>query len=246
MRSVDRGLPPLKQVATPSLARLREMGSATIAPADLDSLGAPNVEAPDVEEYLRKYGAPPGPEREWWLEAHCGLEFLLCLDLYDGSVRVIAEESAEFEHALAHLPFAVEAPFRMVPSAEERQRRAGHGGWVVCRVDTHGSTFEVESFSRERSARCFANLLEARGHKQGYFVEPRGVAPPLPSGAPGPYPWVLLRQDENGVRYEIERARRPERLEWLAEQYNKEPRHKQHWFVERLPPVTPAETSADR
>ncbi|RKG87977.1 hypothetical protein D7W82_11865 [Corallococcus sp. CA049B] len=236
----------MKQVSTPSLAPLREVGNAMFALADVDSLGTPNFEDPDVEEYLRKYGAPPGPERDWWLEAQCGLEFVLCLDLYIKSVRVIAEESAEFEHVLAHLPFAAEESFRMKPSAEERERREGHGGWAVCRIDTHGSTFEVESFSREGSARCFANLLDARGHKQGYFVEPRGVLPPLPSGDPGPHQWVLLRQDENGVRYEIERARRPQRLEWLAEQYNKEARHKQHWFVERLPPVTPAATAADR
>ncbi|MBN8468315.1 hypothetical protein JYJ95_17490 [Corallococcus exiguus] len=57
---------------------------------------------------------------------------------------------------------------------------------------------------------------------------------------------VLLRQDENGVRYETARGPWRSQLEWLAEQYNKEPCHKQLWFVESLPPVTPAATSADR
>ncbi|NNC06340.1 hypothetical protein HJC10_26255 [Corallococcus exiguus] len=236
MGTWERGLPALKQVSIPSLAPLREVGSAAFALSDLDQLGTPNFEGKDVEASIKT----------WWIEAQCSLEFALSHDFLTGEARVIAEETAEFEHALAHLSFSAEEPFQMGPSSEERTRRDGNGGWRVLRIDTHGGTFEVTSFSRERSARCFADLLEHRGHKQGYFVEPQDPLPPLPSRGPGPMHWVLLRQDENGVRYEIARAPWRSQLEWLAEQYNKEPRHKQLWFVESLPPVTPAATSADR
>lgn len=230
---MDRGLPPLKRVLTPSVAPLREVGRAAFAPSDLDLLGTPNFEEKN-----------PGPERTWWLEASCGLEFALSQDFATEGIKIIAEETAELEHVLAHLPFAAEESRRMGPSSEEDTRRRGHGGWWTLRIDTHGGTFEVASFSRERSARCFAGLLEQRGHKQGYFVEPRQPLPPLPARGPGPMRWVLLRQDENGVRYEVARSPWRSQLEGLAEAYNKEPRHKQHWFVESLPAVTPAGTSA--
>ncbi|RKH91806.1 hypothetical protein D7Y21_01055 [Corallococcus sp. AB045] len=98
----------MKQVSAPSLAPLREVGSATFSLADLDPLGTPNFEEKDVEAYYKQFGLPPGPERTWWLEAQCGLEFVLSQDFFTEGVRVIAEETAEFEHVLAHLPFPAE------------------------------------------------------------------------------------------------------------------------------------------
>jgi hypothetical protein len=234
MGAFDRELSPLRRRATPSVATLLEVGTAMFPLMDLDGLGPPHFEEKDVEGFFKQHGLPPGPERAWWLEARCGLEFALSQDFSNEVVTVIAEETAEFEHVLAHLPFAAMQPHRWAPEAYEEARRRGRGGWMVLRIDEHGNTFEVTSLSRERSARCFAALLELRGHKQTYVVEARGALPPTPHGGPGHARWVLVRQDDNGVRYEVDRSAYRARLAWLAEQYNLEPRHKQTWLVESI------------
>ncbi|WNG42339.1 hypothetical protein F0U61_37060 [Archangium violaceum] len=48
--------------------------------------------------------------------------------------------------------------------------------WTVWRQDDHGNRFPMDVLATERTARCLANLYEARAHKQSYWVE-RGSAP---------------------------------------------------------------------
>jgi hypothetical protein len=232
MRPFDRELPVLERSSAPSIAPLRQVGGFAAALADLDRLGKPDFEDPEVEEWFSKYGLPPGPQRQWWLRAGCGLEFVLSQDFYTEVVAVLAEEVAEFDHVLAHLPFSVEQSFQLAPYRDEETRRRGCGGWVLLRMDEHGNRFDITSLSRERSARCLAERLQARGHKQTYLVEPRGQLPPPPTAEPGPARWVLVRQDEHGVRYEVRRSPYRSQLAFLAEHFNLEPRHKQMWFVE--------------
>jgi hypothetical protein len=217
---------------TPPVGNLREVGQVRIALGDLDRLGPPNHED-DPEAFFAERGAPPHPCREWWLQAACGLSFVLCQDFVTEEVVVVAEEAAELEHMLAHLPFDYEGPYRLEPEHDERERREGRGGWVVLREDDRGNRFDIESFSRESSARCYARLLELRRHKQTYLVEARGELPVLPPEDSGPGRWVLVRQDDHGGRVVVRRAASRRFLEFLAEAYNREPRHKQTWLVER-------------
>ncbi len=218
--------------ATPPVANLRAVGVVRIALRDLDRLGPPNEED-DPEAHFAEHGAPPHPGREWWLQAACGHSFILFQDFVLEDVTVVADETAELEHVLAHLPFDSEGPIRYEPERDERERREGRGGWVVLREDDRGNRFDIESFSREGSARCYAKLLELRRHKQTYLVEARGELPVVPPEDSGPARWVLVRQDDHGGRVVVKRAASRRHLESLAEAYNREPRHKQTWLVER-------------
>lgn len=44
--------------------------------------------------------------------------------------------------------------------------------WRVMRQDDNGNDFESRAFDTEAEARAFAKMLEDRGHKQMYWVEP--------------------------------------------------------------------------
>jgi hypothetical protein len=147
-----------------------------------------------------------------------------------------ADETAELDHVLAHLPLEVEV-VRFQPEPEEVARRAGKGGWMVLRQADGGVRFDVTSLSRETSARCYAQLLEDRRHKQSYYVEARGEIPPPPPREVGPLAWSLMRIDDNGNRFLLKRSPSRGHLEFLAEQFNREPRHKQAYFVERCEPL---------
>jgi hypothetical protein len=214
---------------------LHELGCIRAPLSKVDLLGAP-AEEDDPEEVYREYGAPPHPGRQWWLHAKCGLAFALWQDFVTEDIVVVCDETAEFEHIIAHLPFACEVVVRFPSPAEEEARRSGKGGWRVWRLDDRGNRFELESFSRESSARCYAALLEARGHKQSYFVEPQGTLPALPPAEPESHRWALVRQDDHGRRYLVMRGRARAPLEFLADRFNREPRHKQLFMVERYEP----------
>lgn len=183
------------------------------------------------EELVRRFGPPDfelGPRcADWMLEASCGLYFAIGWD--DGHVHVFAEELDELEHALLHLGFRGAQPW--VP----HQRRLG--GWGVIRVDDPGNRYELATFTRESSARCMAARLEARAHKQLYLVERRDPLPAPPPAEPEPHRWALIRQDDHGVRYTMYRHRSRRPLELLADRLEREPRHKQGYFVE---PITSA------
>jgi len=44
--------------------------------------------------------------------------------------------------------------------------------WVVRRQDDHGNRFEVSRHDSREAAQEHADVLEARGHKQIYWVAP--------------------------------------------------------------------------
>src|SRR5690349_17782906 len=164
---------------------------------------------------------------------------MLAKDFVTDEVIVCAEETAELDHLLAHLPFGYELLWRLRPLSDEERRRAGKGGWLVSRQDDQGHQFDLTSFSLERSARCFAGLMEARGHKQTYSVCPSGELPLPPDRDMAPHLWALVRQDDNGCRFVMKTGPYRSRLEFLAEEFNREPRHKQCFFVEPCTPAAP-------
>jgi len=49
--------------------------------------------------------------------------------------------------------------------------------WLVLRQDDNGNVFVVGEHPSEAAARSAAKALEARAHKQIYWIEPRGDLP---------------------------------------------------------------------
>lgn len=238
MRPYQRELPLPERLVHPPLGLLRDLGIIRVELRDLDRLGPPHVED-DPEAFYKAYGLPPSPGREWWLRTSCGLELVLWQDFVSEEVLVGGDEAAELEHLLAHLPFEHELRY-VFPLREdgEEAERLSAGGWRVWREDEHGNRFEVVRLSRERSARCYAALLEARAHKQSYGVELQGVQPRPPAQEREPYRWALIRQDDHGRRFLVRRSSNRRWLEFVAEYFNREPRHKQTFLVEPYTPET--------
>lgn len=50
--------------------------------------------------------------------------------------------------------------------------------WLVLRQDDNGNVFVVAEYPSEARARTEAQTFAARAHKQIYWIEPRGEAPP--------------------------------------------------------------------
>lgn len=50
--------------------------------------------------------------------------------------------------------------------------------WLVLRQDDNGNVFVMSEHTSESAARSAAAVLEARAHKQMYWIEPRGAQPP--------------------------------------------------------------------
>jgi hypothetical protein len=50
--------------------------------------------------------------------------------------------------------------------------------WLVLRQDDNGNVFVVAEYPTEAAARTEARNFAARAHKQMYWIEPRGDAPP--------------------------------------------------------------------
>jgi hypothetical protein len=50
--------------------------------------------------------------------------------------------------------------------------RTGTGTWIVWRQDDHGNRAEVARFTFEDEADELSRTMEARGHKQLYWVAP--------------------------------------------------------------------------
>ncbi len=51
--------------------------------------------------------------------------------------------------------------------------------WRVVRIDDNGNRFVVAEFQGRAEAERVANEMNARGHKQVYWVEPGGEREPL-------------------------------------------------------------------
>jgi len=49
--------------------------------------------------------------------------------------------------------------------------------WLVLRQDDNGNVFLMSEHASESQARLAAQALEARAHKQMYWIEPRGDQP---------------------------------------------------------------------
>lgn len=54
--------------------------------------------------------------------------------------------------------------------------------WLVLRQDDNGNVFVVAECAGEAAARTRAHELEARAHKQIYWIEPRDDQPPRVAG----------------------------------------------------------------
>lgn len=56
--------------------------------------------------------------------------------------------------------------------AEKQARVGGSGGWTVWRQDDNGNRYEVSRHGCRADADSVAETMEARGHKQTYWVAP--------------------------------------------------------------------------
>src|SRR3712207_4823526 len=117
MRPFDRELSALERRSVPPVVPLIEVGMFLAELRDLDRLGPSSLEEPGVEAHYREFGLPPGPPRHWFLRASCGLDFILSQDFYTEDGTVLAEEPAELDHMLAHLPFPIrqKCAWRVLP-----------------------------------------------------------------------------------------------------------------------------------
>jgi hypothetical protein len=189
---------------------------------------------------VRQFGVPQlsdeegnglGPEDSWLLECDCGLELLLRSVRGAVPLCLLAVQNGEVTHALAHL----ELEGGVVLWSAEDGGPLPADGWAVVRQDETGNRYDICVVPGRAHAECFARLMEARAHKQSYYVEPRGT--PGRSGRQRPTRgWAVIRQDEHGNREEMAVFHREPTAHQFAASYESEPRHKQTYFVE---PVTP-------
>ncbi|MCK8499791.1 MULTISPECIES: hypothetical protein [Myxococcus] len=170
-----------------------------------------------------------GPTRYWGWRADCGFKFVVAYLEVKNFFQVIARED-ELDHALAHLDWwRGEVVWRL--DADEPRAK---DGWAVYRQDDTGNRHDVCVMGQRSHAECLARRLEARAHKQWYAVEARGT-PPVPPPRPREG-WAVVRQDEHGNRAEVAVFSSETRARELAAAYDAEPRHKQAYFVEHVPP----------
>jgi hypothetical protein len=128
-------------------------------------LGAPLVlEVEEDEE----------PQVQWELHYDCGLELRLTLPRQQPHTQQEARvwmEHLEVEHLLAHLGLG----FDRVLWRADAQEPLSLEGWAIVRQDDQGNRFDICVLSVPAHAECMARQMEARAHKQAYFVEPRGT-----------------------------------------------------------------------
>jgi hypothetical protein len=138
----------------------------------------------DREEAARRWGPPHLVNEKfmdleeadlWAFGFDCGLEVLISFGQRSRHWRLHGN-LPEPEHALPHLELPKECA-----SGHPAQRRAWRTqsesppeSWTVWRQDDYGNQFVVDVLASERTARCLADLYEARAHKQSYWVERAG------------------------------------------------------------------------
>jgi hypothetical protein len=194
-------------------------------------------------DLVRRFGEPHvsdeqgdglGPEDYWLLECDCGLQVLLRSIRCGIPLCLLGVQDGEVTHALAHL--ALEGRVDLWRGAADSDDPRQADGWAVVRQDETGNRYDICVVPGRAHAECFARLMEARAHKQSYYVEPRGTPGRKPRSRPlrG---WAVIRQDELGNREEMAVFLREPTARQFAESYESEPRHKQTYFVE---PVGPA------
>jgi hypothetical protein len=69
------------------------------------------------------------------------------------------------------------------PISRSRHRIGMTEYWLVLRQDDNGNVFVMAEYASEAAARAEAQVLEARAHKQMYWIEPRGDRPPKDASA---------------------------------------------------------------
>jgi hypothetical protein len=135
----------------------------------------------DREEGARRWGPPHMEEPAdiggealdtWAFGSECGLQVVLSFRKHSGFWQVEGN-LPEPEHALLHL----EIPGECVNWRGERIRarrtrnETEPESWTVLRQDDYGNRFPMDVLATERTARCLADIYEARAHKQSYWVE---------------------------------------------------------------------------
>lgn len=142
--------------------------------ADVTSLFGPPQFVEDIEGV--------GDGDFWTREFECGLRILVQY-MHATDHAIVFADSPEIDHVLRHLPFGANVYDRIDAAtlaqevdwlrshyperATELDGLASHRVW---RQGDDGNAFPVGEPTSERDARCHAAQLEARGHKQLYWV----------------------------------------------------------------------------
>jgi hypothetical protein len=148
-----------------------------IIPGDLDVLqqhfGEPHLTAPEEGVGTFDY---------WGFELPCGLQIGIKRS-HDANAAAATSNRIEPGHIVRHLPFAreevslvdhgclqfdIEFIAKHFPERQAELEALRH--FQVYRIDDNGNIFTVGEPTSEGDAHCLAAELEARGHKQMYYV----------------------------------------------------------------------------
>ncbi|MFP2960877.1 hypothetical protein ACLEPN_24470 [Myxococcus sp. 1LA] len=165
-------------------------------------------------------------EAHWGWRCECGLEWVV-VSLREADRFHVFIEPLEVDHAMAHLGLKDE----VVEWRADAGRPLPREGWAVTRMDETGNRYDVAVSPERAHVECFARILEARAHKQSYYVEFRGTPT---RDAPARKDWAVIRQDEYGNRAEVARLESEAGALAFADAYEADPRHKQTYFVESV------------
>lgn len=150
-------------------------------------LGAPHL--------LETEPGGAGRVERWNLRCDCGLELVVDYSRQSQAASVWLS-SLEVEHALAHMHLRT----THVLWRRDAEEFLSLDGWAIVRQDEHGNRFDICVLPVREHARCLAEHLEARAHKQSYDVESRGTPPQRTRSRQR---WAVARQEEHDTRYEV-------------------------------------------
>ncbi|HEX8822233.1 MAG TPA: hypothetical protein VF794_20065, partial [Archangium sp.] len=167
-----------------------------------------------------------GRVERWSFRCDCDLELVVDYSRQSQAASVWLD-SLEVEHALAHMHLNT----HHVLWRRDAEEFLSLDGWGVVRQDEHGHRHDICVLPVQEHARCLAEQLEARAHKQSYDVEARGTPPRRVRSRQG---WAVIRQDAHGNRYQVavhgnERAARRD-----AQSYELQPRREQSYVIEPM------------
>ncbi|MEO1273161.1 MAG: hypothetical protein AAFX99_34170 [Myxococcota bacterium] len=121
----------------------------------------PLFTAPAEPEAVERLGGKPSR----MIVLGCGLRIQV---EQHGERLHVAASAAEPKHVRYHLR-AWNLELEAVEGVSD-----GALTWELWRQDDNGNDFLMATFASERAAQCVADLFEARGHKQSYWVSPKG------------------------------------------------------------------------
>jgi len=204
------------------------LGSAEFSPTteQVAALGEPAEFDPE--------GDGLGSESWWGFEFECGLQAAVVGYSIGRKAPLFWQvfvEEASFEHLAAHTGWNFTwTGGGLVPDEMRENAKAV----AVVRIDESGNRYDVAELLNESHARCFARILEKRGHKQTYLVErrkPDYLETEFPKFPPK---WQIVRIDDNGNRFVMWKLRSRKFAENLVAVLDEEPRHKQAYFIEDI------------